>query len=500
LAKARTGSSEIRVSCGPGVELREDWFCEAAWDAQFIEGDFDQTDNVAGSGGRLRDGEIVFVSSSSLQDRLNYAKFGNDIFVSNSLSAIFAATGARVDPTTDEYRSILGSVTLGLDAYNDRIPTSMGDVRLLYYENLAWNGAKLVVKNKPRIERDFSTFDAYYQFMQSTMNVVVANAQSPDRTVAIEPLVSLSTGYDSPTVAVWAAKAGVRNAVTFLSDRDGKDDSGRRIGEKLGFSVDVVDRDHWRSGDYPEVDCIAGSGAAGEVAFASMGERLNGKLLLSGFWGGAVWNYGRKDERPVFSGHDGSGLSLTELRLRMGFVNCCAPYWGGIQVGDIAKISQSDDLAPWRVPSVYNRPICRRVVESEGVPREWFGQSKHGASDQLLTAANFLTDKSASDFWHWLTDNDEQWRGSAHRPPSIRAGKTIDYAIVNFLTPLVRRLVIPTFRRITRLPGFRSQGTQLGRFRRSFNEFLQKPLHYRRYVYPWALEKSAAKYQLMEGE
>ena len=41
------------VHCGPWVELRSNWFCEAAWDGQFDQGDFDRTDIVAGSGGKL---------------------------------------------------------------------------------------------------------------------------------------------------------------------------------------------------------------------------------------------------------------------------------------------------------------------------------------------------------------------------------------------------------------------------------------------------------------
>jgi hypothetical protein len=486
------------IYCGAGVELRDDWFCEAAWDGKFDAGDFDLTDNVAGSGGRYRDGEVVFVSSSSMQDRLNYAEFGDDVYVSNSLSAICAVANATVDPTTDRYGGILGSVIYGLEDYNDRIPTDRGDIRLLYYENLAWNGQQFIVRKKPRIERDFSTYQAYYDFMQSTMNAFIANVNSSARSADIQPLVSLSTGYDSPTVAVWASNSGVTDAVTFENDRDGKNDSGRRIGEKLGFSVDVVDRANWKMGSFPEIDCIAGSGAAGEVAFAGMGERLRGKLLLSGFWGGALWAYGRKDMRPVFFGHDGSGLSLTELRLRMGFINSCVPYWGGRQVSDIVRISQSEELAPWRVPGRYNRPVCRRVVESEGVPRDWFGQSKHGASDQLLTAANFLTDASANDFWNWLIANRPRWQSADCSPPSIRMGKLVDRAISHVLTPFVRRIWFPVLRRITAVPGFRTLRPRLDASRNRFSEFLQKPMHYRRYVYPWALEKSAAKYRISE--
>ncbi len=494
VARMRNATSTIEVICGSGIERRENWFCEAAWDGEFGNGAFDLTDIVAGSGGRCREGNLVFVSASSMQDRLNYIKTDEGTVVSNSLSAVAAVVDASVDPTLDHYRDDLGTVRNGLGEYVDTLQTSRGDIQLLYYENLVWDGVQLYVHQKPRVTRDFSSFEAYDTFMQETMVRLVDNCRSNARSRPLEPVVALSTGYDSPTVAVWASKAGVSRAVTLASDRKGEDDCGSAIGAILGLQTDVVERDRWLQESGPEIDCIAGSGAAGEVAFAGMRDQLRDAVLLSGFWGGALWNYGRKDTRPVFFGHDGSGLSLTESRLNAGFINCSVPYWGGLQVSDVSRISKSEEMKPWRVPGPYNRPICRRVVETAGVPRDKFGQKKHGASDHVLTASCFLTKESEADFFRWMSARSSAWKESNRRAPSVFHGKLYDRAIVWIVTPVIERVAIPLVRRAGRLPGLAGLEQQLVKLRRQFSLYQQSPRHFRKYVFPWALERSAQKY------
>src|SRR4029453_2436463 len=88
LAICEPGSKSIRVIHGPGLECHEHWFCEAVWDAAFPEGGFDRTDLVFGSGGRLREGEAVFVSAGSTVDRLQWAVRDDRTFISNSLTCL----------------------------------------------------------------------------------------------------------------------------------------------------------------------------------------------------------------------------------------------------------------------------------------------------------------------------------------------------------------------------------------------------------------------------
>jgi hypothetical protein len=74
IALCDRAGGQIRVRHGPGVETRENWFCEAVWAGEFGAGDFDRTDLIAGSGARLREGRLVFVSSGTTVDRLPTAR------------------------------------------------------------------------------------------------------------------------------------------------------------------------------------------------------------------------------------------------------------------------------------------------------------------------------------------------------------------------------------------------------------------------------------------
>ena len=69
LARARRSSPTLEVFHGPQVETTAEWFCEAVWDGAFAAGDFDRTDVVFGSGGRLRGRSVSFVSSATTVDR-----------------------------------------------------------------------------------------------------------------------------------------------------------------------------------------------------------------------------------------------------------------------------------------------------------------------------------------------------------------------------------------------------------------------------------------------
>ena len=49
----------------------------------------------------------------------------------------------------------------------------------------------------------------------------------------------------------------------------------------------------------------------------------------------------------------------------------------------IHPINRSPEMKPWCVVGNYDRPIVRRIVEEAGVPREPFGNRKHGGGGYL---------------------------------------------------------------------------------------------------------------------
>ncbi len=86
----------------------------------------------------------------------------------------------------------------------------------------------------PASRRDFSTLESYAAFMQATSDAIVANARDRRRALPLEPLVPMSSGYDSTAVAVLARNAGASYAMCIVSDRDGFDDSGSCPSRHLG--------------------------------------------------------------------------------------------------------------------------------------------------------------------------------------------------------------------------------------------------------------------------
>ena len=89
---------------------------------------------------------------------------------------------------------------------------------------------------------------------------------------------------------------------------------------------------------------------------------------------------------------------MTEYRLSAGFINCPVPFWGARQIHEVVAISRDPSMRPWDVPGDYSRPICRRIAETAGVPREVFGIKKRAGS----VNERALTDASRRDYMAWI--------------------------------------------------------------------------------------------------
>ena len=495
VAILNSGSKKVTVKCGDAIETRKHWFCEAVWDGDFDDGDFDQTDIVAGSGARCRTSDINFVSTSSLQERLQYIKVGTTTYLSNSLLALAAEVKAEIDLTSDAYPDIFGSITQGLLDYVPNFPTSKGNIKLVYYENLIWNGNTLTEIKKPRIKRNLSNYDAYLSFMKSTMAAIVKNANNSSRKITFDPIASLSSGYDSPAIAAIAATVGVKDGITLTTDSKGDDDSGKTIGELLGYDVITCQRNDWQKHDLPEVDGIAASGNAAEVSVLAMADNLEGRLILTGFWGGQIWKKSQHETRPIFGVQDGAGMSWSETRLRKGFINCPAAYWGGTQIANIVAISNSKEMDYWSIGGHYDRPIPRRILETAGIRRGSFAENKQGVSEHVLGAEKFLTKDSAKNYEKWVRTNRLEWirKGKVYPSPSI--GKVIDHFFLSAIYPISRRVILPVLRRFSMIPGMGFAAQWCNLYRKLLKRLRYRPLHYRRYTFPWAFELAKMKYR-----
>lgn len=85
----------------------------------------------------------------------------------------------------------------------------------------------------------------------------------------------------------------------------------------------------------------------------------------------------------------------------MGFIHLPVPFLGATAHPAIARISQSDEMRPWRLANDYDRPIPRRLVEEAGVARHLFGQEKKAVTIPMFGAevqGRELSGRSLEDF------------------------------------------------------------------------------------------------------
>ncbi len=144
-------------------------------------GDFDLTDLIFGSGGRARDGHVVFVSSGTTVDRLQALAHDGGVWISNSLACLLAVTNTALDPHSLGYYEHLGSIVHGLSKYERRLDVSAGSVQFTYFHNLKWDGTALVEVKKPDKARDFTTFTSYRDFLSTSLGRVTANVSANGR-------------------------------------------------------------------------------------------------------------------------------------------------------------------------------------------------------------------------------------------------------------------------------------------------------------------------------
>lgn len=483
LAKASAASMLIEIFHGSGIETSSEWFCEAIWADQYCEGDFDRTDIIFGSGGRIRGENAIFVSSSTTVDRIQSAVVKGCSWVSNSLPCLLTALGAVVDPRYQKYFEDFESIVHGIKEYKRTLMTSNGDVKLTYYNNLRWDGSKLVVNLKPSIVRDFSSFLSYRDFLESSLRRLVENMSAKQRTQPFRMLGTLSSGYDSPTVAALARKAGLREAISFNRARNGEIDSGAEIGKILGMKVFEASRDAWASmGNLPEVPFLASDAKGEDSYFKAFEPQLAQRVLLTGFHGDKVWDRNCKALSDNIVRGDQSGLSLTEYRLRVGFIHCPLPFLGVRQIRDINSISRSPEMTSWSISRRYDRPICRRIVEEAGVPRRLFGIRKKQVSVLFFGRPN-LSPGAWRDYVTWLKkQNDDQQRirlRMRSRFPSV-----MDRVVATVARTMdeMARLTPPRVWLMGSLAG------KLSNFRRRDSSL--------RYAFPWAIERAKGIYMV----
>lgn len=389
---ARVGrqTREVLLHHGTGVEVHDHAFCEGAWNGDFDRSDFTNATVFAGSGGRIVDDGVLFASSTDTLERLHLLRTGDAALVSNSLPFLLAAAGDSCDPrySTFQYQQDLRTILHGIHKYKRTLPTRSGNtVELFYFCNLHLNADLIASRRAKRCPQPFSSYADYRRFLEDELRAVAANAASPSRRVQYPPLTTISSGYDSPACAVIARDIGCKEAVTFkdgelLAERDVSQkqvvsDSGTPIGQQLGITMIEGDRHAYKTmGTSVVAEFLVGSVVLLDLVLAGFEQTLRQRLFITGFLGDGVWDVGAHAVGSEIARSVMGGNSLSEFRLRTGFIHLPLPYMAAVQHPSIHAISRSPEMQPWTLGNDYDRPIPRRIVEEAGVPREMFGQEK----------------------------------------------------------------------------------------------------------------------------
>ena len=398
------GSEDIRVECGESVEAGEDFFFEGAWAGKFAEGGF--LDNTCcGTGGHLSESGLVLTPPDHILDRLFLFAETDTVTVSNSLAMLLARTGGELISRRADYPVLYGNIRHGLQ--NARTPLPLKHGR--HIEAWAWYhmhiGPDLEISQKEKDRhKDLPDYTAYVSHLSDQVGQVFANACDPARRRQYSPLGTISSGYDSTAISVIALDHGCTEAITFGKTRaklgkPSEDDSGAKAAQSLGLSVTKYDRLGYRSQKgYPEIETL---GAGAEMSSAR--DQISGRVFLTGYMGDTMWDREPKAQSdniywPVIAGHN-----FTELRLAADFVHFCVPFICCRQQADVIAISQSEEMAPWRLNNDYDRPIARRIAEERNIPRGSFGIRKRATGvffrEEGLAAT--MTPQSYDDYAHF---------------------------------------------------------------------------------------------------
>ncbi|MFP4106195.1 MAG: hypothetical protein ACLFVU_08905 [Phycisphaerae bacterium] len=370
----------ITVYHGPKVETRPQWFAGAVWDGPFDHGEIDRTDLIFGTGGKLRDGDAVFVLPGHMFGRLWSREDGRSATVSNTLPGLLAVTDLDLLDNYPDYSRDVRSMVYGLDDNVGRIPTTGGPVRFTHYRNLVWKDGHLGQEEKPDPAPHFDSFRQYRDYLRAAAERLGENCRSSSRSHPVGVLTSISSGYDSTATATIARDAGCSRAVTICESTSlwRGSDSGKRVADFLGLDCNEYPR---TAESYPEETAVwAGEGRPNVLNWTQFDYDEPLCLLFTGCHGEKMWDRVSHDRPDPFARRSPASLGLCEWRLIRGVLQSPLPFWAVRHSHELHAIT-ARDMGPWAMgDDAYDKPIARRIVEEAGVPREAFGQVNKNTS------------------------------------------------------------------------------------------------------------------------
>jgi len=393
LCEVRRSSHEVSVHLGSWVERTDRFFVEGVWNGAFETPDFHRTEGFFGSGVLAQDDRLVIVPSAATTDSVYYKIADGKTTVSNSLPFLLARLDDALDPNCRTYDRQNDSILAGINRYEREIVTLRGGVRRLLFRNLVVDESGASEVDKP-MPAPFPRYHDYCAYLDRNYALLAANARDGRRGCPMHIFSTQSRGYDTTAVNAIACRYGIDKVFTCtrakgknaFADKDiltQLNDDGTDIALHLGITCIPINRRRWESGFDNEYLYHAVQHANQDANLLEVNEHVERPtLVLTGILG-ELWytpeqHVGERADSvdPELKKWDLGGHGLSEVRLQVGFVQLPLPYFGAQRREDIFRITQSEEMRPWRLDSGYDRPIARRIAEERGVPRHLFGQQK----------------------------------------------------------------------------------------------------------------------------
>jgi hypothetical protein len=191
-------------------------------------------------------------------------------------------------------------------------------------------------------------------------------------------------------------------ALSLRSARGGGTDTGRPIAGALGLTC--VERERAAAAQNgSELEWLTSGTGGGDYPLAAFEPELGDAVLLTGFHGDKVWERAVPPSSVLKRG-DPSGASIADFRLRVGFLHVPVPFIGACRHSEIHTISNSAEMRPFSVGGDYDRPICRRILEEAGIPRELVGQRKQAIATHFSRNMRLISPETRAAFERDLRD------------------------------------------------------------------------------------------------
>ena len=383
LAVISKDSEQITVICGKKVECRNDFFVAGVWSGDFEKAGFDSSEMFFGTGAKLTDSGIRFVTPSHALERLVLAENSNEITVSNSVPFLMTYNGFDLDRSIDQYEQMMCSMLDGPKKMVGHIPLDKGgELRQFIVSNIEiTSDLKIIVEQRKKLN-SFVDFTDYYDRMLKSIKAVYGNANSEERKNGFYGTVStFSSGYDSLAAACVAKEIGCDTVAALSGGKYDKDDGTEAV-RQLGYE-NIIKRDMLsyrnRTG-LVDAEFLASGELGTMLQFGVFEDLFKDRLVFFGLRG-SYWskNVDMTDDFEMIGYYNcEADVSITENALRCGYLSVPLPTYGGSVASSVERISNSSEMKQWTLENDYDKPIPRRILETHGVSRESFGQHKYG--------------------------------------------------------------------------------------------------------------------------